>query len=153
MKHIETTWSKLLEMGMAEMFDAHYRELNDGSFQLAPDYQRYSTLESLGMLQCYALLTDDDELVGYANYLIHHNLHYSKAIYANEDIYYVKPEYRKGWIGYNFIKYIDNQLSKISDKIVVGVKTKLDTGVLFERLGYKPFETLYAKVINKHTDF
>lgn len=147
----EASFTELFKGGFLDHIQAHYDALNDHAFPLKPDWERYFALESMRMLRCYAArdAAAGDKLVGYAIFLVHSNLHYSTSIWAFEDLYWLSPEYRTGMTGYKWMKYFLTEIEKVADKVVMGTKTKLETGVLLKRLGYKHFENLYSKVTER----
>ena len=144
------TFSELFEGGLRDHLQAHYEELNDKAFPLKPDWDKYFTLENLGMLRCFACF-NGSELVGYAIFLVSPNLHYSSSVWAMEDVYYLAPPYRKGLNGYKWLRFFLGEVEKSCDKVIMGTKLKLEIGSLLTRLGYKPFENLYTKLTNANT--
>lgn len=146
--HTSLSFTALINAGLKSHLQAHYEELNDQAFPLDPDWTKYAQLEQMDLLRCYAAF-DDNELIGYAIFLLGPSIHYSSSKWAFEDIYRIVPEFRKGMTGYKFVKYFLSQIEQEVDKVVIGTKTKLEVGKLFERLGYKHFENLYSKVTQK----
>ena len=144
MEMFSCSFRQLLDMGFRNHIDAHYRELNDGAFELAPDFGRYLKMDELGLLKCYAA-TVDGALAGYAIFIVSPHLHYSTSVWAHEDLYYLAPEYRKGLTGYKWMKFFLQDIEKCADKVIVGTKLKLETGAILKRLGYTHFENLYSK--------
>lgn len=142
------TFMRLVNLGFKDKIFHHYMQLNDQAFLLSPDWDRYYQLDELDMLKCYAAISEG-KLVGYATFLINKGLHYNVATFAYEDLYWLDEKYRVGWNGYNFCKFMVNDLSKQADKIIVGVKTKLDVSSVWKRLGFTEFETLYQLKTNR----
>jgi GNAT superfamily N-acetyltransferase len=133
---------------LSEIYPQHYQELTvSRNFPLMPDYERYANLAKSGILK---LLTvrNDAELIGYTIMLVSTALHYKTCVVAHEDLYFVKPEYRKGRVGIKMFKFVEDEMKKIGvDRIVMGTKVYADNSKLFEYLGYRFYEKLYTKEI------
>jgi GNAT superfamily N-acetyltransferase len=66
------------------------------------------------------------------------------------DVLYLAPEYRKGTTGIRLMKTAEEELVKLGvQRIVQNVKLTNDWGSILERMGYKPFERIYTKVLRK----
>jgi len=131
------------------LLQAHWEEiaLNKDSVPLDPDWDGYVNVEAAGLLHIITA-RDDSKLIGYAAYFITPNLHYRSLREANSDIFYLSPEHRKGLTGLKLMKAAEVELKAIGvNKIINKVKKHFDLGPLFERIGYKAFETHYAKLV------
>jgi GNAT superfamily N-acetyltransferase len=135
-------------MEMQELFPAHYEELCvTKDFPLVPDYDKYKQMCDLGMLKAVTV-SAGDELIGYIIFIIQPHLHYKTCITAFEDIYYVKPEYRKGRIGIRLFQYAEKVLREAGvNRIIMHTKIHLDNSKLFEYLGYKHSDKIYTKIL------
>lgn len=135
-------------MEMQELFPAHYEELCvTKDFPLLPDYDRYKQLCDMGCIRCITC-SSDDELIGYIIFIIQPHLHYKTCLTAFEDIYYIKPEYRKGRIGIKLFQYAEKVLKASGvDRVIIHTKIHLDNSRLFEYLGYKNSDKLYTKLL------
>jgi GNAT superfamily N-acetyltransferase len=135
-------------MEMQELFPAHYEELCvTKDFPLAPDYDKYKQMCDLGWLRAITV-TAGDELIGYIIFIIQPHLHYKTCLTAFEDIYYVKPEYRKGRIGIRMFQYAEQVLKEAGvNRVILHTKIHLDNSRLFEYLGYKNSDKLYTKIL------
>lgn len=133
---------------LKKMFDAHYEELSvTKNAKLNPDYDIYMKMDSHNMLEVI-LCKNDDEVIGYIVFFISPNLHYKDCLLATEDIYYLKPEYRKGTTGIKMFKFAEKYLKSINvNMIKYGTKTHLDNSRLFEYLGYNFIEKIFTKEI------
>jgi len=130
----------LLEPHMAEI-SLPYR---DGE-ELDPDYNRYFKMQELGL---HFLMTcrKDGELIGYIGFFVHPNIRYSKCLMAFEDLYYLKPEYRRRHIGYKLFTESERLLKKRDVKrIILSCKTFQDHSKIFEKLGYEFYEKHFTK--------
>jgi GNAT superfamily N-acetyltransferase len=133
---------------LKELFPLHYEELCvTKDFPLAPDYDAYKRLAEAGMLRCITVRADD-EVIGYAIFIIQPHLHYMTCKTAFEDIYYIRPDYRKGRIGIRLFKYAEEVLKGIGvNRIIMHTKIHMDNSKLFEYLGYKWTDKLYTKIL------
>ena len=133
---------------LRELFPLHYEELCvTKDFPLAPDYIAYKRLADAGMLRCITVRADE-EVIGYAIFIVQPHLHYMTCKTAFEDIYYVKPEYRKGRIGIRLFQYAEKVLKSAGvNRIIMHTKIHLDNSKLFEYLEYKHSDKLYTKIL------
>lgn len=91
---------------------------------------------------------DDGVLIGYCFHVISTMMHYQSTLHGVADLYYIKPEYRKGKIGVGMFIYAEEQLKALGVvKIVTGTKLHLPHDKLFKSLGYKATETIFTKII------
>lgn len=133
---------------MEALFPVHYEELCvTKDFPLAPDYEAYRRLAENNMLRVVTVRADD-ELIGYAVFIVQPHLHYRTCLTAFEDIYYLKKEYRVGRIGIRLFKYAEDVLKRIGvNRIIMHTKVHQDNSKLFEYLGYKNTDKLFTKLI------
>lgn len=130
------------------MFPAHYEELCvTKEFPLEPDYDAYRRIADAGQLVCIVCM-DDKEVVGYIVFIVQPHLHYKSCLTAFEDIYYLKPEYRKGRTGIKMFKFAEDVLKSVKvNRIIMHTKTHMDNSKLFEYLGYKNSDKLFTKIL------
>jgi GNAT superfamily N-acetyltransferase len=128
----------------------HYDELCvTKDFPLMPDYEAYGRLHVAGMLRCITV-RDDNELIGYAIFIVHPHLHYRSCITAFEDIYFLKKEHRKGRVGIRLFQFAEDVLKKEGvHRIIMHTKIHMDNTHLFEYLGYKLTDKLFTKILEK----
>jgi len=133
---------------LEKLFPLNYEELCvTKDFPLAPDYDAYKRLAQAGMLSCITV-TADEEVVGYAIFIIQPHLHYRTCKTAFEDIYFIRKEYRKGKIGIRLFQYAEQVLRGIGvQRIIMHTKVHLDHSRLFEYLGYKWTDKLFTKIL------
>lgn len=128
----------------------HWEEiaLDKSAIQLAPRWEEYETLARSGILQTITV-RDAGMLVGYAAFFVTPHLHYRDSLTAVSDIFFIKKEYRQGLTGVRLFKVAEHELRKLGvQKMYVSCKLHLDLGPIFERLGFKPIERTYAKLIS-----
>lgn len=133
---------------LKKLIEANYEELCvTKEFPLMPDYEVYERIAKSGNITCIVCM-DGDEVVGYVIFLIQPHLHYKTCLTAFEDIYYLKPEYRKGRIGIRMFKFAEDVLRSANvNRIIMHTKIHLDNSKLFEYLGYKHTDKLYTKIL------
>lgn len=133
---------------MEILFSLHYEELCvTKDFPLVPDYDAYKKLADAEMLRCITVRADD-EVIGYAIFIIQPHLHYMTCKTAFEDIYYIRPDFRKGRVGIRLFKYAEEVLKGIGvNRIIMHTKIHMDNSKLFEYLGYKLTDKLFTKIL------
>lgn len=133
---------------MKTLFPLHYEELCvTKDFPLVPDYDAYKRLADAGMLRCVTVRADE-EMIGYAIFIVQPHLHYMTCKTAFEDIYYIRPDFRKGRVGIRLFKYAEEVLQRIGvNRIIMHTKIHMDNSKLFEYLGYKLTDKIYTKIL------
>ena len=135
---------------LKDILPTHYDELCvTKDYPLMPDYEAYGRLYVAGMLRCITV-RDDNELIGYAIFIVHPHLHYKSCVTAFEDIYFLRKEERKGRVGIRLFQFAEDVLKKEGvDRIVMHTKIHMDNSRLFEYLGYKLTDKLFTKILEK----
>lgn len=133
---------------MKILFPLHYEELCvTKDFPLTPDYDAYKRLADAGMLRCITVRANE-EMIGYAIFIVQPHLHYMTCKTAFEDIYYIRPDFRKGRVGIRLFKYAEDVLQRIGvNRIIMHTKIHMDNSRLFEYLGYKLTDKLFTKIL------
>lgn len=130
-----------------ELFELHYREiaLNQDAIKLNPDIEQYEEAEKIGALKIFTA-RDEGKIVGYFAVLVTRSLHYADHIYANNDVIFLHPEYRKGFTASKLIKFALDCLAQDGISMVF-INTKLHRpfDILLRRLGFDHVENVYAK--------
>lgn len=132
------------------VFPEHWKEIaNDqDSIPLDPDYETYLQLEEAGNFVVVTARLDNDEIVGYILTFVRPHLHYKTTLFGCVDIYYVKQEFRNGGVGLKFFEFYLNEMKKLKIvKLTTMCKVQFDHGPLFEYLGFKHIEDIYAKLL------
>jgi len=140
---------KDLAIDAQELFKAHSAESSDRTDVLPLDmnYDAYFALEALNRLETYTV-RDDGMLIGYTAWIVDHPMHYKSSVTATSTLIYIKPEYRKGLLGYKLIKWSIEQIKQRKvQRILMGIKPKHDFGKILERLGATYFEKVYSIVL------
>jgi hypothetical protein len=137
---------------LPSLFARHYDELaeNKEVYPLDPDWDRYFAMDIAGILKVLTVRVDDI-LVGYIFNLVGPHLHSKSTRYADIEMFWFDPLYRDVWMAVkafreneNFLKSLGVVFIHVSDKIRFK-KGKVD--LIFKRLGYRPIETNWSKVL------
>lgn len=129
-----------------ELLQNHYEELSvTKQYKLNPDYEVYK--QNSGRIKI-VICEDDGVTVGYIVFFVSPHLHYKDCLMAVEDIYYLKPEYRKGSTGIKMFRFAEIYLKSVGVNMVkYSTKTHLDNSKIFEYLDYKFIEKVFIKAI------
>lgn len=106
----------------------------------------YSVNKNEDML--FYVARDKGKIVGYAFYFVYHNTVYRDKLMACNEVLFVHKDYRKGFFGYKFLKWLDCQLEEYGvDWIYQHTKAKKDFGKLYEKLGYNLIDYTYGREV------
>ena len=135
-------FSRLIQLHFNEI--AHYPDI-----PLDPDFNRYSALDHSGVLRVFTI-REEGKLLGYSIFVVGPNLHYKSSKQAVQDILYLDPEKRGRLVGYQFIKWCDEQL-KVEEVQVVyhHIKANYDFGPMLERIGYELIDKIYGRRLDR----
>jgi GNAT superfamily N-acetyltransferase len=117
---------------------------------LSPDYAKYAVMEAAGKL-LVVTARNDGIMVGYADFIMDSALHYSTVLWPENDILWVAPEYRGRMAGVRLIGLAEKTL-KARGAVMLHFRSKTShpaLGRLLVRLGYRPVETVYAKMLQR----
>lgn len=138
-----------LQGEMMPLLRRHWREiaLNHADVPLDIDEDRYNEMDRAGSLHIVTARRDG-LLIGYHVAIVSPHLHYKSTLHGLTDVYYIAPECRHGVTGMRLFQAVERELkARGVRKLFTATKLHLDQGPLFERLGYKPIERVYAKLI------
>lgn len=109
-----------------------------------PDFEMYRRCSDSGVLRIYTV-RDGSVLCGYQIFMVMFHPHSKNSKQANQDILYLAPEYRKGMIGYRFIKWCIEQLRAEGVKVVYQhISARNDFGRMLERVGFELQDLVYS---------
>lgn len=133
---------------------AHWAEI--ASFLDIPldvDVPRYLAMEESGNLRVFTV-REAGKLVGYAVFVVARNAHYAGSLQAVQDVLYIERSARGALHGLRLLRHCDEALRTEGVQVVVQhVKNKHPTlGVIAQRCGYEPVETIYAKRLDRMED-
>lgn len=127
----------------------HYKEvaMYQDKIPLNPDYGKYYALEEVGILHIITV-RDKEKLIGYFLSVITPNLHYSKNLFAVNDILYLDEDYRHLGVGQKMFNFAEAELSKKGVSVIsIHMKTSLPFDSLCKGMGYDYAERNYTKYI------
>jgi GNAT superfamily N-acetyltransferase len=129
------------------IYKKHYMEVAEYKdlFKLAPDYVGYERAGKMGQLFSVCA-RDRGTLIGYVVILVKEHAHYQGTLCAIDDMYYLDPLYRRRGIGQEMWTHAMNYARELGAKLVLG-REKLNHrhGNFFAKMGFEPFEIIYAK--------
>ena len=126
----------------------HWEEiaLNQDIIELNPDWDAYGQLDASGSLRVFTV-RDDELLVGYFVVIVSRSLHYKDHLFANNDIIFVLPEYRKGTTGIKLIDFAERELEAEGVRLLnINTKDHQSFDAILQRRGYQMIERVYSKV-------
>ena len=111
------------------------------------DWDKYVAMEEVGVVKMLTVRSDGC-LIGYYIAFVTFHPHYKQTLFADCDIMFLLPSYRKGFTGYKLIKKAEEYLFSIGVQInILSTKANKDLAKLTERLGYKPLDIKYYKEV------
>jgi GNAT superfamily N-acetyltransferase len=114
---------------------------------LDPDLGRYMALHRAGKLHV-VVAREAGKVIGYLFAAVETHLHRRTTLCAFYDLYYVRPEHRRGWTGIHLFKEAERTLrARGVKRLNTGTKLWKDVGKLFERMGWQETERLFTKVV------
>jgi hypothetical protein len=125
---------------------AHWDEiaLDHDAIPLDKDEESYRLLADSGALHILTV-RKDGELVGYIAGLVRPHLHYASSLHCFTDVFWIRPDCRKGRIGIELFKAYQKSLkTRGVKKCFIASKVHLDLSKIFERLGWRKTETVYS---------
>jgi hypothetical protein len=130
------------------LLQLHYEEVSlIKNYPLNPDYSLYMLMDSKDLIKVI-LCKKDNQIIGYIVFALSKHLHYQDCLVANEDIYFLMPEYRQGRTGIRMFKFAEEYLKSINvDMIKYSTKVHLDKSSIFEYLGYENTEKVFTKML------
>lgn len=129
----------------------HWEEiaLNKTKIKLNPDWEVYNSLYQSGQLGIYTA-RKEEKLVGYFVVIATPNPHYKDHIFAVNDILYLAPEHRKGFVGAKLIKFAEKDLKELGVSVLtINTKVHKPFDSLMEHLGFGLIERVYSKYIGE----
>lgn len=138
-----------LKREMQPLLVRHWHEvaLNHAEVPLDIDFERYDALCDAGALHIVTVRRGG-LLIGYHVAIVGGHLHYKSTLHGITDVYWIAPECRHGVTAMRMFQAVERELKAVGvRKLFTATKLHMDQGPLFERLGYKPVERLYARLI------
>ncbi len=146
MKIQEEEFTPELYAEMAELIELHHEEVASCFGDLDIDLVTYFTLKDFGMFKIVCVRDNEGVMIGYMTFLIGTNLHRKNKIIGSQDAIFIHPDYRKGMLGIKLMKESEKVMkSHGCNGMLVSSKDHVDIRVLYERLGFNPYEHTFYK--------
>ena len=134
---------------LKELIKFHWLEIaeNKDKIPLAPNWEVYAKLNNAELLHTITA-RDENKLIGYAIFTVQPHLHYNTSLTAQDDVFYILPEYRNNNAGINIFIFAEEFLRSLGvERIYLHCKVKHDLTKLFEKLDYTKVEYKFSKYI------
>lgn len=133
---------------MKPLLEEHYVEISTHvahGVPLKPRTQVYEDRQADGSLMI-VVGREAGDIVSYFFCFIASALHYETCLTCSPDIFYVKPDRRKGRLGIRMFRFVEDELRRRGVvRWAVGSKIDHDASALFKYLGFEPVETTHEK--------
>jgi hypothetical protein len=142
-------YSEELMDEMKPLWERHKKELEAyEEMELAPDLSLFKACEAAKILRIYTI-RKENRLIGYNIFLVTRDPHFKGYLIANQDLVFIEVSERKGMVGYQFMKWCDNELKHEGIQVIFQrINVNHDHGALLKRLGYKPIDVVYRRNLN-----
>jgi GNAT superfamily N-acetyltransferase len=138
-------YSDLCE-ALKPLHETHWRETENDKVPLKINHDYFHGLDASGQLMTMTARDEQGDLCGYAMWMAGENPKHQGVLMATNISFYVIPSARGHWIGIRLLAESEAWLkSKGVNMMGLCVKNKADYGVLAEREGYIPVETVWTK--------
>lgn len=118
------------------------------------DFDWLLRLEAAGQWKAFTVRSDGT-LIGYIPWFLTPHPHHAKSLFATCDNFYLDPAWRSGGVGLEMFRRAFAAVEALGPA-VIRLHSKLhkaeqrtDIGKFFERQGFTPIETLFAKIIRR----
>ena len=131
------------------LFEEHYEEIarNKQVMKLKPNWPLYDTINATGWLFIYVAM-QDDVCIGYSMNLMMHHLHYADLRVCQNDVLFIKKEFRGGRLGLRLIKITEDHARSEGCKLMLWHgKEHTALAKLLPKLKYGVQEIMYSKEI------
>ena len=134
---------------VVELLKMHWNEvaINQDRVKLNVDWDRYFTLNNLGIINVVTIRVDG-ALVGYCANMVDMNIHYKDHMFAVNDAFFIHPEHRKSTLGLRLFKATEEILKALGVSVwMVHTKTHTSVAPFLVKLGFEHDEEVYSKFI------
>lgn len=131
------------------LFEEHYDEIarNKQVMKLKPNWPSYHAVDKIGWLFIY-LAMQDDVCIGYSMNIMMHHLHYADLKVCQNDVLFVKKEFRGGRLGLRLLKVTEDHARSEGCKLMLWhAKENTALAKLLPKLKYGVQEIMYSKEI------
>lgn len=130
------------------LIEEHWEEVatKTSGRTLKVDWDSFFLFEKLNKL-ITIVAREDDEVIGYAVFIVMNQLHAVDSMAAHNDALFIKKSHRKGKAGFKLIQESEKILGTLFPNILLlwHVKPALDFSPLLKRLGYSEIDVIYGK--------
>ena len=129
------------------LFQEHYEEiaLRKDLMELRPNWPMYDALDQSGSLFIY-LAMQGDVCIGYSMNLVANHLHYADLKYSQNDVLFIKKEFRGGRIGLRLMKVTEEHAKSLGCKVMLWhAKERTTLAALLPRLKYGVQDIMFSK--------
>ena len=129
------------------LFQEHYEEiaLRKDLMELKPNWPLYDALDQSGSLFIY-LAMQGDVCIGYSMNLVANHLHYADLKYSQNDVLFIKKEFRGGRIGLRLMKTTEEHAKSLGCKVMLWhAKERTTLAALLPRLKYGVQDIIFSK--------
>lgn len=114
-----------------------------------PDFEEYARLAADDMLHIVTARREG-ELIGYHVSFVTMHYHHKNSITAYSDLYYLRKDCRRGWLGIRLLKFVDKTLAARGvTRVFTSTSTAEDNSTILRRLGYTETQRTFMKVIGE----
>lgn len=140
------SYSTELLIEMTPLWARHHKEVEQiRGMTLEPNLSMYAALSAAGVLRIFTA-RQEKELVGYQVFTITKHPHFKDMTQATMDILYLSPAARLGWMGYHFLKFVDDEFRKEGVNLLFrGISARHDFGPVLERIGYDLVDYIFLR--------
>lgn len=127
----------------------HYEELTKRKdvVKLDPQWDQYALLEKLDRFVVFTA-RDDGNLVGYNAFFVQAHMHYAGLKVAQNDVFFLVDDYRRGTTALRFLRYTEDALKRIDvRKVVYHCKPVNNLAPILHRLGHADEEVMVGKIL------
>ena len=129
------------------LFQEHYEEiaLRKDLMELKPNWPMYDALDQSGSLFIY-LAMQGDVCIGYSMNLVTNHLHYADLKYTQNDVLFIKKDFRGGRIGLRLMKVTENHAKSLGCKVMLWhAKERTTLAALLPRMKYGVQDIIFTK--------
>tara|TARA_B100000405_G_scaffold56253_2_gene38052 strand:+ start:2023 stop:2532 length:510 start_codon:yes stop_codon:yes gene_type:complete len=131
------------------LFEEHYEEIarNKQVMKLKPNWPMYEAVDQGGFLFIY-LAMQDDVCIGYSMNIIMHHFHYADLRVTQNDVLFVKKEFRGGRLGLRLLRVTEDHARSEGCKLMLWhAKENTALAKLLPKLKYGVQEIMYSREI------
>ena len=129
------------------LFQEHYEEIarNKEVMKLNVNWPLYEAIEKQQGLFVY-LAMRDNVCIGYSLNLVTNHLHYADLKYAQNDVLFIKKEFRGGRIGLRLMKVTEDHAKSLGCNIMLWhAKERTTLAALLPRMNYGVQDIIFSK--------